>query len=243
MHELPHDNDQDRWMWTCCAAALQADIASWRRRNTRLLEINSGQGLCLQMLWECGFDVTGTAASPDERSAAAANAPYGTEILAASDDDIPVETDAFDWVILHLGEHDAAQMRQAVKEAVRIASRGVVISFWNRSSLLRALHALGWTRITLPCRGLYVWQVLAAVRDLPGKKRLSGCLPVPLVSRLFSLLGGAGRICTALLGAWTMLRINLDPAASGTPLGLRTGHTGPLAQGAAVMECRAGGKN
>lgn len=243
MHELPQNNAQDRWMWTCCTAALQANIASWRRRNTRLLEINCGRGLCLQMLWECGFDVTGSSALPEERSAAFVNAPHGTEILAASDDDIPVETDAFDWVILHLGQHDVRRMRLAVQEAMRIASRGLVISFWNRSSLLRPLHAFGCTRFTLPCRGLFVWQVLGAVRDFPGKKRLSGCLPLPFVSGLFSLLGGAGRICTALMGAWTMLRINLDPAASGTPLGVRSRHAAALAQGAAVMECRAGGKN
>ena len=243
MHELPHDNAQDRWMWTCCASALQACIASWRRRNTRLLEINCGRGLCLQMLWECGFDVTGTSAAPDERKAAAGNAPHGTEILAASDDDIPVDADAYAWVILHLGAHDVEQMRLAAREAARIASRGLVISFWNRCSLLRPLRSCGLTRFALPCRGLHVWQVLHAVRDLPGKKHLSGCLPLPFVSGLFGLLGGAGRICTALLGAWTMLRIDLEPAASGTPLGVRTGHAGPLAQGAAVMECRVGGKN
>lgn len=243
MHELPYDNAQDRWMWTCCAAALQSNIASWRRRNTRLLEINCGRGLCLQLLWECGFDVTGTSSSPDERRAAAENAPYGTEILAAQDDAIPLEPDAYDWVILHLGEHDVQQMRRAVHEAMRVASRGLVISFWNRSSLLRPLQFCGGSRFKAPCRGLYVWQVLGAVRGLPGKKYLSGCLPLPFIAGIFSFLGGAGRVLTALLGAWSMLRINLDPAATGTPLGLRAGHGGPLAQGAAVMECRAGGKN
>lgn len=242
MHAVQPDNTSDCWMRSCCESALQANIASWRRRNTRLLVINCGKGLCLQMLWECGFDVTGTSACPSERALAARVAPHGTEILAAADDDIPVDADDYEWVILHLGDHDARQTRLAVQEAIRIASRGVVICFWNRGFLLRPLPFLWRKRFHLPCRGQYLWQVLRAVRGFTGRKWLSGCLPLPFMWGFFGLLGGAGRVCSALLGAWVMLRIDLDPAAGGTPLGLRVGSSGKVRQEAAVLECRAGGQ-
>lgn len=235
------DTALNGWVRSRCEGALQANIASWRRRNTRLLEINSGRGLCLRMLWECGFDVTGTSASPAERSEAARVAPHGAEILAAADDDIPVDADAYDWVILHLWDHDALQTRRAVQEALRIAARGLVVCFWNRGFLLRPLPFLWRGRFQLPCRGQYLWQVLRAVRGFSGRKWLSGCLPLPFMWGLFGLLGGAGRVCSALLGAWAMLRIDLDPAAGGTPLGLRVGSGGSVPTQAAVMECRAGG--
>lgn len=242
MHEQQPENAPDSWMRSCCEGALQANIASWRRRNTRLLVINCGTGLCLRLLWECGFDVTGTSACPAERLQAARVASHGTEILAASDDDLPVEADAYDWVILLLAEHDAAQARQAIQEAARVASRGLVICFWNRGFLLRPLPFLWRKRLQLPCRGQFLWQVMRAARGIPGRKWLSGCLPLPFMWGLFGLLGGAGRVCSALLGAWVMLRIDLDPAAGGTPLGLRVGASGKVPREAAVMECRAGGQ-
>lgn len=242
MHAQQPDNASDRWMRSCCEGALQANIASWRRRNTRLLVINCGEGRCLRLLWECGFDVTGTCASPVERSQAARTAPHGTEILAAADDDIPVDADAYDWVVLHLCDHALGRASLAVQEAARIASRGLVICFWNRGFLLRPLSFLWRKRLQLPCRGQYLWQVMRAVHGIPGRKWLSGCLPLPFMWGLFGLLGGAGRVCSALLGAWVMLRIDLDPAAGGTPLGLRVGASGKVPQEAAAMECRAGGQ-
>lgn len=241
MHARQPDNAREHWMRSCCEGALQANIASWRRRNTRLLEINSGMGFGLKMLWECGFDVTGTSVSPAERAQAAHVAPHGAEILAAADDDIPVDADAYDWVILHLGDHDALQTRRAVQEALRIASRGLVICFWNRGFLLRPLPFLWRKRFQPPYRGQFLWQVLREVRGHTGRKWLSGCLPLPSMWGVFGLLGGAGRVCSALLGAWVMLRIDLEPAAGGTPLGLRVGASGSVPKQAAVMECRAGG--
>ena len=242
MHTLQPDNIHDRWMWNCCEAALQANIASWQRRNTRLLEINCGRGLCLRLLWECGFDVTGTAASHEDRCLAALNAPHGTEVLAAGDDDIPVEADSFEWVILHLGAHNAVQTRRAVHEAARIASRGLLISFWNRSALLRPLLFVWRNYFRLPYRGQHLWQVWGAARDLPGRKRFSGCLPLPFMHGLSGFVGCAGRTCSALVGAWVMLRIDLDVAPRGTPLGLRLSSGRSLSQeGVAVLERRASG--
>lgn len=242
MHALQLDGERERWMWNCCVASLQANIASWRRRNTHLLEINCGFGLCLQVLWESGFDVTGTSALPEERRMAVLTAPCGTEILAARDDDVPVDTDAFDWVILHLAEHDGVQTRAAMREAARIASRGLVVTFWNRSSPFRFLPHVVRKCFPVPCRGQFLWQVLAAARSLPGRKWLSGCLPVSLMQRHFGPMGGLGRVCSAIVGVWAMIRIDFDKAARGTPLGVRAGASAALAREAAVMECRSGGQ-
>lgn len=236
------DGDRERWMWNCCMVALQANIASWRRRNTHLLEINCGEGLCLQVLWESGFDVTGTCAQPDQRHAAALAAPCGTEILAARDDDLPVENDAFDWAILHLADHDPAQAKAAVREAARIASRGLVITFWNRSSPFRLLPGMLRKWYPVPCRGQFLWQMLGAAHAISGRKWLSGCLPVSFLHRHFWPMGGIGRVCSAVIGVWVMIRIDFDKAARGTPLGVRVGARAALAREAAVMECRSGGQ-
>ncbi|WP_346667087.1 methyltransferase domain-containing protein [uncultured Desulfovibrio sp.] len=239
MHTLQLDSERERWMWHCCVAALQASIASWKRRNTHLLEINCGAGACLQVLWECGFDVTGTGADPELRRLAVQTAPCGTEVLAGVDDDLPVETDAFDWVILHLGDHTAEQTRSAVREAARIASRGLVVTFWNRSSLLRLLPVMLRRRFPIPCRGQFLWQVFAAVQGLSGRKWISGCLPFASLQRHLGPMGVFGRLCSAIVGVWAMVRIDFDAAARGTPLGVRVGAAGSLAREAAVMECRA----
>lgn len=240
MYAQQFDSEHERWMWHCCAAALQAAIASWRRRNARLLEINSGCGQGLQVLWECGFDVTGTAADYAERRQAALVAPCGTEILAAADDDLPLESDSFEWVILHLAGHDAQQSRAAALEAARIASRGLVITFWNRNSLFRLLPPGLRKCCPVPCRGQFLWQVLRAVHGIPGRKWLSGCLPLPFLSRQLFLTGALGRLCAGIFGVWTMIRFDFDAAAQGTPLGVRVGKAGSLTREAAVLECRCG---
>lgn len=236
MHDLQLENPLEKRMWSCCVEVLQTSVASWKRRNARLLEINCGAGRSLRVLWECGFDVTGVAASPEERREAAQNAPYGTQLLAAADDDIPLDDDAFDWVVLHLGRHDPPQARKAVLEAARIASRGLVVSFWNRGSLCRAAHSLSRRLQPMPCEGLYWWQVLAAARGVRGRRRLYGCMPLPRMFCAQGLPGGAGRLLTALTGAWALLRMDFDPSGSVTPLGLRVASGASLGKEAAVLE-------
>lgn len=75
---------------------LQQCLAAWPRRGKSLLEVNCGEGLFLSLLWECGFDVTGTELTPALRARAAATAPAGTEVEAAADDHLPFEDNAFD---------------------------------------------------------------------------------------------------------------------------------------------------
>ncbi|HJA78718.1 MAG TPA: class I SAM-dependent methyltransferase [Candidatus Desulfovibrio intestinavium] len=240
MHELRLENPLEKRMWRYCVEALQTSIASWTRRNARLLEINCGTGRCLRVLWDCGFDVTGVSASPEERRAAAADAPCGTEILAAADDDIPLDDDAYDWVVLHLGNHDAARARKAVLEAARIGARGMVVSFWNRASLCRLAHCLSRSWQPMPCKGLYWWQVLAAARGVSARKYPYGCMPLPHTFGAHGPPGGAGRLLTALVGAWALLRMDFGPVGRVTPLGLRVDAATALAKEAAVLECRSG---
>lgn len=240
MHDLQLENPLEKRMWLCCVEVLQACVASWKRRNTMLLEVNCGTGLGLRVLWDCGFDVTGLSASSDERREAARNAPYGAEILAAADDDIPLDDDAFDWVVLHLGGHDPEQARRAVLESARVAARGMVVSFWNRASLCRVAHCLFRRWQPMPFAGLYWWQVLAAARGFAGRKFLYGCMPVPHLFGAPGLPGGAGRLLTALTGAWALLRIDFEPSGRVTPLGLRVAQNGALGKEAAVLEFSIG---
>lgn len=240
MHDLRLDNPLEKRMWTCCVEALQTSVASWKRRNTRLLEVNCGVGRCLRVLWDCGFDVTGMSASPEERREARLNAPFGVEVLAASDDDIPLDDDAYDWVVLHLGGHDPQGARRAVFEAARVAARGMVVSFWNRASLCSAAHCLFRRWQPMPCRGLFWWQVLAAARGLYGRKRLYGCMPLPHTFGAQGLPGGAGRVLTAAIGAWALLRMDFAPSGRVTPLGLRVASGTTLSKEAAVLEYTSG---
>ena len=138
---------------------LQQCLAAWPRRGKSLLEVNCGEGLFLSLLWECGFDVTGTELTPALRARAAATAPAGTEVEAAADDHLPFEDNAFDWVVLHVTAADGDGLAASAREALRVAARGLTVTFWNAASLPWLCRRLSGHKTVWPEPAYCWWRI------------------------------------------------------------------------------------
>ena len=111
---------------------LRRCLAPWPRRARSMLDINCGDGRFLHLLWESGFDVLATS-KPEERCSTVTDAISFT-IEGADDTHLPFDEDYFDWSILHL-QKPWPQATASIREAMRIASKGIALTFWNSFSL------------------------------------------------------------------------------------------------------------
>lgn len=198
-------------------ALLQAALAAWPRRHAPLLEVNCGSGIYLQFLWECGFDVQAVEADASLRQHAQRRAVPGLEVFAGSDEDLPFENDSFDWVIIHLQGRES--LAASIREGARLARRGMMVTFWNSMSLPALLW--NWSRRKEWMRNALAWQqVWSVMRSMRmGRVDTLSTLVAPMCAwkREWTVISR-----TALpLGAWCILRLDLEPAAPLTGLPLR----------------------
>lgn len=204
---------------------LERALAAWPWRDAALLDVNCGSGVFLPFLWACGFEVDGVEADPGARARAQTRCPTAT-VMAGGDDALPVEDDAYDWVLLHLRE--PRRLAAALAEARRVARRGFAVTFWNRHSLAGLCARLA--RVPLPGDASSWWEVRSALRRMasapaPGHTASLSALAGPLRTwRAASPLAGCNRwVMTLPLGAWGVFRCSLGPAGGVTPLALRLG--------------------
>ena len=217
---------------------LQHCLAAWPRRGRTLLEINCGRGDFLPLLWECGFDMTATESDPTLRAQAARMADRA-EVVAAADDHLPFDDDEFDWAVLHLVSPGAQSARTAMAEALRVASAGVAITFWNTASLPFMLHCLTGRKKPWPGPAFCWWQMWRALRSLaPGS--MSGASVLAGPQGTWNPLCGLSRCNRVLpwlpMGAWGVIRIDLNKSRPVTPLPLRLGRR-RMRRPEPVMEC------
>ncbi|MDE5878841.1 MAG: class I SAM-dependent methyltransferase, partial [Desulfovibrio sp.] len=187
---------------------LERALAAWPRRDAALLDVNCGSGAFLPFLWACAFEVDGVEAEASARARAQARCPTA-RVMAGSDDDLPVEDDAYDWVLLQLRE--PSRLGAALAEARRVARRGFAVTFWNRHSLAGLCARLA--RSELPGPVTTWWEVRAALRRMenappPGSLTSLGALAGPLSTwRAASPLSACNRWVTGLpVGAWAVYR-------------------------------------
>ncbi|MDR3319818.1 MAG: class I SAM-dependent methyltransferase [Desulfovibrio sp.] len=218
---------------------LQSSLAVWPRRGKSLLEVNCGDGHFLSMLWECGFDVTATEHDVWLRDRALEHAGFRAEVVAAADDHLPFEGDAFDWVILHAAASDLKAFENSLDEALRVAAGGIAVTFWNSASLPYMLHRFGrgkfWPWPTYNCFG--VWRKLKkySMGRLTLLSTLSG--PVNIWNRRYAgiLRQACGHVMP--LGAWCIIRMNIAPSGFVRPLPLRLDNT-RFVSPEPLLECR-----
>ncbi|MDR3357870.1 MAG: class I SAM-dependent methyltransferase [Desulfovibrio sp.] len=221
------------------ADLLQNCLAAWPRRGKRLLEINCGEGVFLPVLWECGFDVTATEHDPCLRRRALAHVGFRTEIMASSGEYLPFEDDSFDWVILHAAAKNWPAFENSLTEALRVATGGLAVAFWNSASLSYTLYRLGngrfWPWPRYNC--FRIWRKLKqhGMGSLTSLSALSG--PVRMWNKI---RGGVFRQAVTRilpLGAWCIIRMDIAPPGFVTPLPLRL-RNARFASPATVLECR-----
>ena len=218
---------------------LQQSLAAWPRRGASLLEINCGEGLFLPLLWECGFDVTGTERTPCLRAQAAINAAAKAEVEAAADDHLPFEDNEFDWVVLHVTAADGDALAASVREALRVAARGLAVTFWNTASLPGFCRRLSGRKAVWPAPGHSWWRVWRLLRGFrTGRLTSLSTLAGPM--RTWNRQCAAAPCSTWLrglpLGAWSIIRLDLAPLRPVTPLPLRLGR-GRLRRPEPALEC------
>ncbi|MBO4300427.1 MAG: class I SAM-dependent methyltransferase [Desulfovibrio sp.] len=194
-----------------------------RRTGSSLLEINCGEGLFFRLLEQCGFDITATDQSP-ERRAVAATVSRHVNVMAACDDHLPFEDDAFDHVLLHLIDNSRKAMDMAMEEAFRVAKASMQVTFWNALSLPCLIHrfrghAPDWP--DMPCSWWRVWRKLKSFHA--GRLNCASAMACP--EKLWHTRG-ATVLCNAVrhfapLGAWSVILLDMAPPRTVTPLPLR----------------------
>ena len=204
-------------------ALMRDALASWPRRGAPLLEVNCGAGEFLPLLWRCGFDVVATEADPELRKSVASRAVPGLELYAASDDSLPFDNDYFDWVIVHLYKNETPDGdKDAIDEGLRVARRGLMVSFWNSASF-PALFGL--SRRKPPFRSGYSWfhvyRRLLALR--PGTLASYSTLFAPRMAWRNKTIVAMGNCLAFLkaLGGWCLIRVDLNALNTATPIGLK----------------------
>ncbi len=220
--QIRRKRESARFIFSLQLKLLQKALAPWHRRSARLVEINCGDGSYLPFLWHSGFEVIATEANPVLREQAEAQKPF-IEIRAAQDNDLPFEDDSFDWAIMHIIPRPDSQLESSLQECMRVAKRGLMFSFWNSASLpclcWRLSHRQAW-----PPNSISLARVWKHVKNLRiGSMSVMTTLLAPFCSwrqkKFFLTLNSAFSLIP--VGAWGLIRLDLDKPKLVTPLRIR----------------------
>lgn len=111
-------------------------ISGWKRRGSSLLQVGLNAGFSPEFFWEAGFDVTALDRSPACLSAARAQTGDRVEYVCGSAERLPFDDGFFDYAVLvHHGLSPTPSGEAVLREALRVAARGIIIMEWNRFSL------------------------------------------------------------------------------------------------------------
>lgn len=212
-------------------------LSTWQRRNQTLLDIGCGAGHFLDIFHTAGFDVTGLDQSEAMLDLARVRMGNRATLRLGNAEHLPFDDDEFDYVAIITALEYMDDQETALAEAFRVASKGVVIAWFNAWSACRLEllcrnawhyakgHIATWLAEwrSLPLSGLEQPGILCQARWLSPLyicriiRKMSGRYPTVFRSTLFlpSLLWG---ICApfswaqiAPFGAVSMARIDLVP--------------------------------
>ncbi len=226
---------------------LQSLMARWSRRGLyggrSLLQLGCGDGEMLAHFWESGFDVTGMDNRQECLRVAKERMASRAEWHLGNYTHTPFDDNEFDYVaVLHVLE-DTGQIEQEaiLKEALRLATRGVLIAVHNPWSLAHwnlkngmnifqlwrmlrrlqlqasftwgaALHGPKWTWANT-WKWPWHW-------NLFSKSKPAKCGPSAQPAPMFELINQG--YVYSLLGATLFVRVDLGRGHAVTPLLLRT---------------------
>ena len=133
----------DAWFGTPAGAfALRREIrliehmtSGWPRRGQRLLEIGCGTGIFLEVLHQAGFDVAGLDKSPAMLEAARDRMGPQAELHLGDAEHLPFDDNEFDFAALLTVLEFCPDPGLALREAARVARKGLLVGFLNRLSL------------------------------------------------------------------------------------------------------------
>jgi SAM-dependent methyltransferase len=114
---------------------LERLTLGWPRRGQRLLEVGCGTGVFLQALWSTGFDVSGLDASPLMLAVARERLGDKADLHVGKAEHLPFDDNEYDFVALLTVLEFVDDPGQALREAARVARKGLLITFLNPASL------------------------------------------------------------------------------------------------------------
>lgn len=211
---------------------IASGAEAWLERDSSLLDVACGSGAFLELFLDLGFDVTGLDASPDALEQARARLGYKADLKLGVAEHLPFENCSFDYVSILSALEYIQEPELAISEALRVASKGVLIGFlnpWSLDLLYRKISADKQARSYLGYK-----QPLHSFSPLKMYKLVSAASPCSKLMLRSALLGpksswGKGGLwdklgCSFLpVGAFTVMRVDLPPTLSMRPLWLKAG--------------------
>ncbi len=145
---------------------LQSLMARWPRRGRSLVQFGCGHGEILEYFWESGFDVTGVDTEHEHLKAGKERMGHRAEWHLGNYSHTPFDDNEFDYVaVFHVLEKEKLEDQEAIlKEAVRLATRGVLVivdnpwslAHWNANNAVNIVQL--WRRMRrLHPSGLITW--------------------------------------------------------------------------------------
>lgn len=203
---------------------LQKALAPWPRREAPLLEINCGDGAFLRLYWQSGFDIVATEKDPGLLEAAKKRQLSFVDLRIADEEALPFEDDNFDWVILNVRQTAPERLDAALREALRVGKRGIMITFWNALSIAGIWARLRGRKSAFPVQTVAWPRLFSLIRPyFHGKTALYStlCLPDFTWRAGFPGSGINGFLGGSIFGAWCLLRFEPGSGNLVTPLPLR----------------------
>ncbi len=121
----------------CEQRLIASLISAWPRRGHSLLEVGCGAGHFLELFHSAGFDVTGLDSSLLMLDAAKARMGLRATLRFGQAEHMPFDDGEFDFAALVTSLECMKNPDAALREAFRVASKGVIIVFLNSWSLYR----------------------------------------------------------------------------------------------------------
>ncbi|WP_457570568.1 class I SAM-dependent methyltransferase [Desulfovulcanus sp.] len=128
----------------CEKRLIQCLVSTWPRRRQTLLELGCGTGIFLEFFWEAGFDVSGIDNSSAMLARARKRLGSKAELHLGQVEDLPFEDNEFDFVALITVLEFCSNPETVIKEAARVARKGMVLGFLNKHSLYYLTHGLNY---------------------------------------------------------------------------------------------------
>ncbi|QJT10043.1 class I SAM-dependent methyltransferase [Oceanidesulfovibrio marinus] len=110
-------------------------VSGWPRRNQKLLEVGCGPGVFLERFWHLGFDISGLDISPAMIDAARTRLGKHTDLHVGNAEHLPFGDNDFDFVLVITLLELADDPEAVLREAVRVARKGILVAYLNRYSL------------------------------------------------------------------------------------------------------------
>lgn len=198
-------------------------LAGWPRRRQKLLDIGCGTGIFLEFFWSGGFEVTGVDKSPDMLARARKKMGDRVELHLGPAEHLPFDDREFDYVSLMTVLEFVEDPGLVLREAARVARKGVLITFLNRSSLYRLSVRLAKKESVLSQANWFGWlrmRELVQKNIRPGQILSRSVLLGPPMTwkPVFGLRHINGLELFPWCGAISAIRADLSPIPARTPL-------------------------